>query len=49
MISASLGKVSKDEFLTGKDILPEKRLGTKSCSIKKIIIFSVRPRIEKAN
>ena len=50
MISASsLGKVSKDEFLTGKDILPEKRLCRKSCSDKKIRIFSVRQRIEKAN
>ena len=32
----SSGNVSKYEFLTGKDILPEKRLVRKSCCIEMI-------------
>ena len=50
MISAlSSGNVTKYEFLTGKDILPEKRFPRKIYSNKNISIFSVRQRIEKAN
>ena len=39
--------VSKYEFLSGKDVLPEKKLARKYCSNQKIWIFSVRQRIAK--
>ena len=46
----SSGNVSKYEFLTGKDILPEKDLLEKAVKIfGKISIFSVRQGIERAN
>ena len=42
----SPGNVSKYEFLTSKDVLPEKRLVRKSCYNEKIWIFSARQRIK---
>ena len=46
----SSGNVSKYEFLTGKDILPEKDSLEKAVKIfGKISIFSVRQGIERAN
>ena len=44
-----LGSVFKYEFLTDKDILPEKDLLEKAATIIKIWVFSVMQRIEKAN
>ena len=40
---------SKYEFLTGKDVLPEKRLARKSCNNEKILIFTFRQRIKNTN
>ena len=36
------GNIVKYEFLTDKDVLPEKRLITKSCCNQKIWIFTIR-------
>ena len=47
-ISALLsGNVSKYEYLTGKDVEPEKDLLEKPAMMKRF--FAVRQRIEKAN
>ena len=49
-ISALLsGNVSKYEYLTGKDVLPEKDLLEKNWSIEKIWIFSIRQKIKSRN
>ena len=45
----SLRNVSKCEFLTGTDVLSEKRLVRKSCYNKKIRIFTLRQRIKSTD
>ena len=45
----SSGNVSKYEFWTGKDVLPERDLLEKVTAIKRCEIFSIRQRIQKAN
>ena len=45
----SSGNVSKYEFLTGKDVLPEKELLEKAARMKKIWIFSIRKRTKSRN
>ena len=45
----SLGNVSKYKFLTGKDVLPEKKLARRRCYNEKIWIFTFRQRIKNTN
>ena len=43
--SLSSGNVSKYEFLTGKDVLPKKRLVRKSCSIYSPLASELKKKI----
>ena len=44
-----LWNVSKYEFVTGKDVLAEKRFARKSCYNQNIWIFIIRCWVEEAN
>ena len=43
--SLSSGNVSKYEFLTGKDVLPKKRLVRKNCSIYSSLASELKKKV----
>ena len=43
----SLGNVSKYEFVTGKDVLPEKQLLGKAATIKRYWIITIAKKLQK--
>ena len=49
ILALSSANVSKYEFLTGKDVLLEKRNASKSCHNQKFWVCSIRYWVEKTN